>query len=269
MRTSLLGKLALAAALAACTAAHAEYRGQWPSERFNPAVSRNAAGQFDYYALVLSWSPSHCAEASSGRDDTQCNRGDGRRYSFVLHGLWPQFEKGYPEDCRTARRPYVPQTVIDRMLDIMPATGLIIHEFKKHGTCAGLEPEAYFGTARRMFQTIHIPERYKNPFEAQFVAPAELAAEIAKANPQLKPNSFAIACGGTGNRLKEIHFCFGKDGQSRACGNNENQRRLCSAEKMYLPPVRSTAREDANRPSSTPSPGNAPVPRPRVIEGPH
>jgi ribonuclease T2 len=255
---------------AGAVAANAEYRGQWPSERFNPAPNRNIAGQFDYYALVLSWSPSHCAEASPGRDDLQCNRADGRRYSFVLHGLWPQYEKGYPEDCRTARRPYVPQPLIDKMLDIMPAPGLIIHEYKKHGTCSGLEAGMYFQTARKLYQSVRIPERYKNPMEAHFVAPQELAAEISKVNPQLKPESIAIACGGSGNRLKEIHFCFGKDGQSRACGSNENQRRLCSAEKMYVPPVRSTARDDGGRTEARPSgSGYAPVPRPRVIEGPH
>jgi ribonuclease T2 len=60
-------------------------------------------GQFDYYALVLSWSPTYCNEGHD--EDTQCNRRDGGRYSFVLHGLWPQYESGYPRDCRTQRRP--------------------------------------------------------------------------------------------------------------------------------------------------------------------
>jgi ribonuclease T2 len=262
---------AVAVVMASPICAGAEPRGQWPSERFSPPPARNIAGQFDYYDLVLSWSPTHCSETSDNRDDQQCNRSDGRRYSFVLHGLWPQYEKGYPELCRTARRPYVPQQVIDNMLDVMPATGLIIHEFRKHGTCSGLEAEAYFGTAKRLFQSIRIPDRYKNPFEPLFVAPQELAAEFAKFNPQLKPDSFAIACGGSGSRLKEIRFCFNKDGQSRACGSNENQRRMCSAEKMYVPPVRSTARDEPNSkgPRSPANTGNAPVPRPRLIQGPH
>ena len=139
---------------------------------------RNVAGQFDYYALVLSWSPTHCASEGGGRDDLQCNRRDGRRFNFVLHGLWPQYERGYPGDCPTRDRPFVPNRVIDQMLDIMPAKGLIIHEYKKHGTCSGLDPAGYFDLARQLYSRIRVPERYINPFDVQFVAPEQLVREM-------------------------------------------------------------------------------------------
>ncbi len=201
---------------------------------------RNVAGQFDYYALVLSWSPTHCATSNKPGDDMQCNRDDGRRYNFVLHGLWPQYDRGYPNDCPTRDRPFVPNNVIDKMLEIMPAKGLIIHEYRKHGTCSGLDPARYFDLARQLYNRIHIPERYLNPFDEQFVTPEELLREMTAANPELKPDMLAIACGGPGNRLKEIRICFTKDGQLRSCGHNENQRRMCSARQIYVPPVRST-----------------------------
>lgn len=203
-------------------------------------AQRNVAGQFDYYALVLSWSPTHCAANNNPRDDLQCNRRDGRRYNFVLHGLWPQYDRGFPNDCPTRDRPFVPGGVVDRMLDIMPAKGLIIHEYRKHGTCSGLDPAGYFDLARQLYNRIRIPERYINPFEVQFVAPEELMREMIAANPELKPDMIAIACGGPGNRLKEIRICYTKSGQLRPCGQNENQRRMCSARQMYVPPVRST-----------------------------
>ena len=57
-------------------------------------------GQFDFYVLSLSWSPSFCEEASErgneGRSQAQCG---GRPFSFVVHGLWPQYEHGFPEYC--------------------------------------------------------------------------------------------------------------------------------------------------------------------------
>ena len=74
--------------------------------------------------------------------------------------------------------------------------------------------------------------------------------DLIRANPGLKPENFAIACGGPGNRLKEVRFCFSKDGQPRACGANEDQRKLCSASRMFVPPVRSTAREQEGAPAS-------------------
>ena len=62
---------------------------------------QNAPGQFDFYVLSLSWSPSFCAAAAErigGRPSgPQCGP---RPYSFVVHGLWPQYDKGFPEYCQ-------------------------------------------------------------------------------------------------------------------------------------------------------------------------
>ena len=146
---------------------------------------RNVAGQFDYYALVLSWSPTYCAEKGDS-DRMQCNRSDGRRYSFVLHGLWPQYERGYPSECQLPRRPFVPEPVIDSMLDIMPSRGLVIHEYRTHGTCSGLDPERYFSTAHRLFDSIKIPERFRNPIQSQTVSPSDVRNEFLRANPAFR-----------------------------------------------------------------------------------
>ena len=74
--------------------------------------------------------------------------------------------------------------------------------------------------------------------------------EMIAANPELKPDMLAIACGGPGNRLKEIRICFTKNGQLRSCGKNENQRRMCSARQMYVPPVRSTLKDQRRGPTT-------------------
>ena len=61
---------------------------------------QNTPGEFDFYVLALSWSPSFCEAAAergnSGRSQVQCSR----PYSFVVHGLWPQYERGFPEYCQ-------------------------------------------------------------------------------------------------------------------------------------------------------------------------
>jgi len=231
--------------------------------------SRNSAGDFDYYALVLSWSPTHCAALSSGEYDPQCHRRDGRRYAFVLHGLWPQHERGYPEYCQIRGRPFVPQPLIDSLMDIMPSPKLAIHEYRKHGTCSGLDPSGYYALARRLYKSIRIPDRYVNPFEAQFVSPDALADELMTLNPEIKPDMLAVSCGGPGNRLREVRICYSKDGVLRACGTNEDQRRLCRSDRMYVPPVRSsrTDRETPDERRQGP-PERNPLPGPRVIESP-
>jgi ribonuclease T2 len=271
MRTRRLIILTLAGtAVLAALAWAQERRAPWPSEYFNPKLTSNVAGKFDYYTLVMSWSPTHCVTAEPGRDEEQCARADGLRYGFVLHGLWPQYEKGYPEACRIGRKPFVPETVISRMLDVMPARNLVIHEYKLHGTCSGLDPAGYYSLARHAFTRIHIPERYDNPFETQFASPHEVIEQFVRANPGVPPQAVVVSCAGPGNRLRDVRICMTKDGTPRACGGNEDQRKLCRADQMHVPPVRSTRRETSAIPGSTkPIPKRDPgLPRPRVIESP-
>jgi len=208
-------------------------------------AQRNVAGQFDYYALVLSWSPSYCSDEGKD-DDTQCNRRDGRRYSFVLHGLWPQYDSGYPSNCRLPRRPFVPDPVINSMLDIMPSRGLVIHEYRAHGTCSGLDPIRYFALAHRLFEGINIPKRFQNPFESQILSAQDVKRSFLEVNPQFRPDMIAVVCGGAGGMLKEVRLCLSKDGAPRSCGQNETRRNLCSANQVFIPPARSTARNWGN-----------------------
>lgn len=198
----------------------------------------NIPGEFDYYAMVLSWSPSYCERVGHKRRDPQCDPRRARPYSFVLHGLWPQYEYRWPENCRTRERPFVPRKIINSMLDIMPSKGLIIHEYKKHGTCSGYGPKGYYELARRLHDRIKIPARYSNAKNAIFVTPEQLTRDFLSANPGLKASNFAISCRGRQGRLREIRFCFARDGKLRDCGRNENRRKMCSARKIYMPPAR-------------------------------
>lgn len=204
--------------------------------------ARNVAGAFDYYTLVLSWSPTYCASQPSNNSDPQCRRSSGTRpYAFVLHGLWPQYERGYPEYCRTRERPFVPRRIIDGMLDIMPSPRLVIHEYRKHGVCSGLDPEDYYALSRRLFEKVKIPQRFISPAAPFFISPGEVADAFMQANPDLKYDMFGIECRGSGSRLREVRICFSREGEFRTCGSNEHQRRLCSASRMYVPPVRGGA----------------------------
>ena len=222
-------------------------------------------GVFDYYLLALSWSPTYCADVGPERRDPQCNPRAGRPYAFVLHGLWPQYERGWPSNCRAPDRGYVPSPVADRMLDIMPSKRLVFHEYRTHGTCSGLGVDGYFELARQLYTKGKIPSRFASPVEERMtIAPGELIGEFVAANPQLKPDMIAVSCGGAGNRLREVHICFDKGGAFRACGRNENQARLCSADRMYVPPVRvGGGGMPARRP---PSPGDDLLPGPRGRE---
>lgn len=198
----------------------------------------HVAGRFDYYQLVLSWSPTHCEDNSRGRNDTQCGQRRARPFAFVLHGLWPQYDIGYPEACRTKNRPFVPNKVIDGMMDIMPSRGLIIHQYKKHGTCSGYTASDYFKASRILYNKVKIPKRYVKPTRAFFLRPEDLVRDFKEVNPDIRSDMVQVICKrGNKNQLREVRVCFTKKGKFRACSGRA-QRHRCARKNMYIPPVR-------------------------------
>lgn len=247
--------------VAALATADAQQRGPGGAfERSQPFGSRpkviTQPGQFDYYVMALSWSPSYCASLQRDGYDPQCHRRDGKRYSFVLHGLWPQFERGWPQDCPTADRGFVPRQVANQMLDIMPSDKLVFHEYRKHGTCSGLGVDGYFKLSRDLFERVKVPEVLRNVSDPRlFVSPQEIVQDFLKLNPEMKPDGIFVECGTPGPRLKEVRICFDKEGKFRSCGRNESQNRLCSASRIYVPPVRDASGGGQAPQKSTPGTG--------------
>jgi len=185
---------------------------------------------FDYYVLSLSWSPEHCSTAAGKGDSQQC--GSGRRFGFVVHGLWPQYERGYPQNCGPAAP--LSQPLVSEMLPIMPSTRLIRHEWEKHGACSGLPAAEYFQKVRAAFQAVKIPADYQTPGAPVYVAPAELKKKFLQANTSRTDRSVAVLC--RGRYLQEVRVCFTKDLKPRDCGTDVRDR--CKAPEIILRPVR-------------------------------
>lgn len=189
---------AVAAAAALLGAAPAQARGDQP-------------GVFDYYVLSLSWSPEYCA-GRGGNDPVQC--ASGRQLGFVLHGLWPQYERGYPQSCGRAK---LPGRLRDQYEGIYPSPKLIGHEWNKHGTCSGLEPEQYLALSARLKDGLKIPAAFQRPQQPVRVSPGQFEAEFHKANPWLARDAVLPVCGSGGRFLREARVCYAKDGKSRSC----------------------------------------------------
>src|SRR5437660_5433305 len=188
---------------------------------------QNAAGEFDFYVLALSWSPSFCEAAAergnSGRSQAQCER----PYSFVVHGLWPQYERGFPEYCQRPS-PRLGRNIMTSMLDLMPAPGLIFNEWDKHGTCSGLGERAYFETVRKARALVKIPDEFLQLSTAKTVAPGDVESAFVKINPGLSPSGIAVTCNRT--RLSEVRICLSKDLQFRSC--DEIDQRACRRDQV-------------------------------------
>jgi ribonuclease T2 len=192
-------------------------------------------GKFDFYVLSLSWSPSFC-EASDERTlnrhtDPQCE--GGRPFSFVVHGLWPQYERGFPAWCQVPA-PRIPRTLAEDMLDIMPSQRLVFHEWDRHGTCSGLSAQAFFETMRKARGEVKIPEAFARIDKPQMVSPGQVRDAFLQANPKLARDEIAVAC--DSKRLTEVRICLSKDLSFRKCP--QVAERSCTLDKVVMPAVR-------------------------------
>jgi ribonuclease T2 len=190
-----------------------------------------AAGDFDYYVLSLSWSAAWCALEGDARDDPQCD--DGRGLTFILHGLWPQHEDGWPSFCRTGERdPSRAQTAA--MADIMGGSGLAFYQWKKHGRCSGLSPESYYRTARAAFNSIAVPDLFAGVDRALTLPASVIEDAFLEANPGLQRDQITITC--QDGLIQEARICLTPDLATRRCG--QDVIRDCRLRDAVLEPVR-------------------------------
>jgi len=189
-----------------------------------PARADGRPGDFDFYVLSLSWSPSYC-ETASRPDPEQCASGDK---GFVVHGLWPQYERGYPDYC--AYTPRLPRSIVASIADLMPAA-LAEYQWKKHGTCAGIRPERYFDLVRRAYQRVDIPDVYE-PLETDSRTTAgAIEQAFLKANPGMSERGIAVTCPRSGGI--EVRICMTQRLDFRRC--IEVDADACRAGSITLP----------------------------------
>jgi ribonuclease T2 len=179
------------------------------------AARADTAGDFDYYVLSLGWSSNWCAQTGDARNDPQC--GAGRGLTWTVHGLWPQYEDGFPSNCRTVQSdPTRSDTA--QMVDIMGGAGLAFYEWKKHGRCSGLSAQDYFKTTRRAHTALTIPPIFAK-ISKDLTVPASVIEEaFLESNPAMQRDQITITCSGT--MIQEARICLTKDLNLRRCGDD-------------------------------------------------
>lgn len=189
------------------------------------------AGAFDYYVMALSWSPNWCALEGDARNSDQCDT--RHAYGWIMHGLWPQFESGWPSYCNTsAQNPSRSET--GAMTDIMGSGGLAWHQWNKHGRCSGLTSQAYFALTREAYAQIKRPPVFRK-LDKSVKLPARVVEDaFLEANPTLKNDQITITC--KSGHIQEARVCLSKDLEFRTCGRDVI--RDCTMERAIFDPVR-------------------------------
>lgn len=197
-----------------------------------PAASaQDVAGDFDYYVLALSWSPTWCRAEGDDRDAPQCET--GRRSDFVVHGLWPQYERGWPEQCQSAARDPTRRESAG-MEDLMGSAGLAWYQWQKHGRCSGLSGTGYYEAVRAAAEAVTIPPVFDGLFRDLRVPVAVIEDAFIDVNPELSRDGITVTC--DGGRLREVRICLTRDLRSRDCA--PDVRRDCRAPSLLMERVR-------------------------------
>lgn len=189
------------------------------------------AGDFDYYVLSLSWSAAWCALEGDSRKDPQCDAGRG--LTFVLHGLWPQYEDGWPSFCRTGERdPTRAETAA--MADVMGGSGLAFYQWKKHGRCSGLSAPDYYRTARAAYQRLKVPGVFADVSRPLTLPASVIEDAFLESNPGLTAEQITITC--EEGLIQEVRLCLTPELGFRRCG--DDAIRDCRLTDAVLEPVR-------------------------------
>ena len=173
---------------------------------------------FDFYVLALSWSPAYCAGPEGSDSPSQC--GPGRDFDFITHGLWPQFEDGWPSFCQSPAGDRLAPDLASRLMPVMPDLGLIAHQWEKHGTCTGLPPADYVGQVLAASASITTPPLFANGPPARLDA-ARIEQAFIEANPALATTGIAVTC--PDGSFEEVRICLSADLSPRSCAQVDRQ----------------------------------------------
>ncbi len=194
-----------------------------------PVQAAGTAGDFDFYVLSLSWSPTYCA-TDERPNQAEC----ALRLAFTVHGFWPEYESGYPEYCPSNMPRRVRDATVAAISDLMPSVGLINHEWQKHGVCSGLNQDAYFDTMRRAYEKVAVPPALKLPKSDVRTAPRAIEQAFIGLNPRLVESGIAVTC--TRGMLDEVRICLTRNLEFRRCPAVDRQS--CRLPDITVPKAR-------------------------------
>src|SRR6185437_5010672 len=140
-------------AMALCFVAHAATAQQ------DMARDQEPPGKFDFYLMSFTIAPSFCALSARYADKQEFRAATDAAYRampLTVHGLWPNREQVsvnlQPQYCAGPPLSRLSPGLREKLAHVMPgvADGLDRYEWRRHGACSGLTPEAYFSAVVRL-----------------------------------------------------------------------------------------------------------------------
>jgi len=182
--------------------------------------------------LALSWSPGFCDLGGERKSPRQCAVGSG--YGFVVHGLWPDNRFGPdPADCDSDAD--LSAADLAAANGLYPTDGLAAYEYRKHGTCTGLDAADYFAAVRYVRDQLVIPQALKGVRAWRRIPPDEIRHAFLDANANLRADNIAVTC--TGGQLVDVRICVSKNLKAFATCL-QVARNSCRRDSIVVAPLR-------------------------------
>jgi ribonuclease T2 len=120
------------------------------------------------------------------------------------------------------------------MADIMGTGGLAWHQWKKHGSCSGLDSADYFALSREAYARINRPEVFRKLDRAVSLPASVVEEAFLKANPDLTAQGITITC--KQGHIQEARICLSRSLEFIPCG--PDVRRDCTLDNALFTPLR-------------------------------
>ena len=124
----------------------------------------------------------------------------------LSHGLWPQYEEGWPEDCRTPARDPTRRDAPAKWPISWAQAGLR-YQWKKHGRCTGLSSADYFALTRKARGLgSPFPQRWRTCPATYRCRQKVVEDAFIEANPELSRDGVTVTC--RDRALQEVRICL-------------------------------------------------------------
>ena len=211
--------LAILAAIAgiAPTTAHAQaYQCRAPQISAVPRIVPDGPRRIvpvEGYTLALSWSPEFCKPRRDARSHkVQCSGANGS-FGLIVHGLWPEGARTWPQWCPADARPGPAR--IRQQMCISPSARLIARQWAKHGACMTKRPETYLGVTRILWKSLRIPDYDRISREDELTA-GRIRHAFADANRGWSAEQVGVKLNERG-WLEELRLCYSKRFRPTRC----------------------------------------------------
>ena len=202
--------------IAAAPAGAQSYQCRLPAQAAVPVVtpdSRPRRLPVTGYTLAVSWSPEFCkGRERQARHARQCS-GRAGRFGMVVHGLWPESGRTWPQWCGSARQPTARDVRPNMCLS--PSVSLLARQWAKHGSCMARRPAIYFKVTRVLWNGLRWPD-YDRVSREDHLTAGTIRTRFVDANPGWSAEAVGVKLNARG-WLEELRLCYDKRFMPKAC----------------------------------------------------